>query len=123
MKKKTTKEKEDKDAADNRERLKLQCKITKINLMIPQVVDGYCNSYRKIPDAYRSKVKDRVTRNYNGRIWHRCNDHGLTQDMERRFTPKPCDFDYAENNHPETEKETEQHKYQRLFIILIKWQF
>jgi hypothetical protein len=61
--------------------------------MIPQVMDGYCN-YKKIPDNYRSKVEDRVTRNYNGRILHRCIDHGLTQVEERQFTPKPCDFDY-----------------------------
>jgi hypothetical protein len=92
-KKKTTKEKEEKDAADYMERLELQRKINKINQLIPQVVDGYCNSYRKIPDNCRSKVKDRVKRNYNGRILRRCIDHGLTQDEERRFTPKPCDFD------------------------------
>jgi hypothetical protein len=40
-KKKTTKEKEDKNAAKYKERLKLQRKFTKINLLIPQVVDGY----------------------------------------------------------------------------------
>jgi hypothetical protein len=73
----------------------LQRKITKVNQLIPQVVDGYCN-FRKIPGDYRSKIEDRVTRNYNGRILHRCIDHGLTQDKERRFTPKPCVFDYAE---------------------------
>jgi hypothetical protein len=48
-KKKIMKEKEDKDAADYKEKLELQCKNTKINQMIPHVVDGYCNS-RKIPD-------------------------------------------------------------------------
>ncbi len=64
-KNKTTKEKEDKDASDYKERLELQRKITKINQLIPQGVDGYCN-IRKIPDNYRSKVKDKVTRNYNG---------------------------------------------------------
>jgi hypothetical protein len=71
-------------------------------------MDGYCN-FRKISDNYRSKVKDSVTRNYNGRILHRCIDHGLTQDKERRFTPKPFDLDYAEKNIPKTDKETEQH--------------
>jgi hypothetical protein len=70
-KKKAIKGKKDKDAADYKERLELQCKITKINQLIPQVVDGYCNSYGKIPDNYRSKVKDKVTRNYNGCILHR----------------------------------------------------
>jgi hypothetical protein len=25
----------------------------------------------------------------------RCIDHSLTQDEEKGFTPKPCDFDYA----------------------------
>jgi hypothetical protein len=72
-------------------------------------VDGYGNSYRKIPDNYRSKVKDRVTRNYNGHILRRCIDHGLTRDEQRQFTPKPCDFNYAEKNNPETDEETEQH--------------
>jgi hypothetical protein len=76
-KKKTTKEKEDKDAADYKERLKLQHKITKINQLIPLVVDGYCN-FRKIPDDYRSKVEDRVTKKYIGHILCRCIDHGLT---------------------------------------------
>jgi hypothetical protein len=77
-KNKTMKEKEDKEASDQKERLELQHKITKINQLIPQVVDGYCNSYRKIPDKYRSKVEDRVTRNFNGRILRRCIDYGLT---------------------------------------------
>ncbi len=36
------KAKEDKDAAEYKERLELQHKITKINLLIPQVMDGYC---------------------------------------------------------------------------------
>jgi hypothetical protein len=94
-KKKTTKEKEDKDASDYKERLELRRKITKTNQLIPQVVDGYCN-IKKNPANYRSKVKDRVTRNYNGHILCRCIDHGLTRDEEKRFTPKPCDFDYAE---------------------------
>ncbi len=58
-------------------------------------MDGYCN-FRKSSDNYRSKVEDSVTRNYNGLFLHRCIDHGLTQDEERRFTPKPCDFDYVE---------------------------
>jgi hypothetical protein len=62
-KNKMTKEKEDKEASDYKERLELQCKITKIDQLIPQVMDGYCNSDIKIPDDYRSKVKDRVTRN------------------------------------------------------------
>jgi hypothetical protein len=106
-KKKTTKEKEDKDAADYKKRLDLCRKITKINLLIPQVMDGYCN-IRKIPNNYRSTVKYRVTKNYNGCILRRCSDHGLTRDTERRFTPKPCDFNYAEKN-PETDKKTEQH--------------
>jgi hypothetical protein len=70
-------------------------------------VDGYCKA-RKVLDNYRSKVKDRGTRNYNGRILHRCNDHGLTRDKERQFISKPCDFDSAENI-PETDKEIEQH--------------
>jgi hypothetical protein len=70
----------------------LQCKTTKINQLIPQVVDGYCN-IRKIPDNYRSKVKDRVTRYYNWRILRRCSDHGLTRDEKQLFTPKPCDLD------------------------------
>ena len=70
-------------------------------------MDDYCN-IRKIPDDYRSTVKYRVTKNYNGRILRRCSDHGLTQDKERQFTPKPCDIDYAEKN-PETDKESEQH--------------
>jgi hypothetical protein len=95
-KNKTTKEKEDKEALDYNERLKSQRKITEINQLIPQVMDGYCNSYRKIHDNYRSKVEDRVTRNYNGCILRRCIDHGLTQDEEKRFIPIPCDFDYAE---------------------------
>jgi hypothetical protein len=75
--KKTTKEKEDKDAVDYKERLKLLRKITKIYQLIPQDVDGYCN-FRWIPDNYRSKVKDRVMRNYNKHILRRCIDHGLT---------------------------------------------
>jgi hypothetical protein len=107
-KKKRTKEKEDKDASDYKERINLGHKITKINLLNPQVVDGYCN-FRKIPDDYRGAVEHRVTRNYNGHILHRCIDHGLTRDKERRFTPKPCVFDYTENINPETEEETEQH--------------
>jgi hypothetical protein len=69
------KENEDKDEADYNERLKLQHKITKINLLIPQVVDGYCN-IRKIPYNYMSTVEYRVTRNYNGRILRRCSDGG-----------------------------------------------
>jgi hypothetical protein len=64
-KNKTTKEKEDKDALDYKERLGLQGKITKINQLIPQVMDGYCN-IRKIPENYRSKVEDRVTRTAMG---------------------------------------------------------
>ncbi len=76
-KKKITKEKEDKDASDYKERLELRRKITKINQLIPQVVDGYYN-IRKISDDYRSKVEDKVTRNYNEHIWRRCIDHGLT---------------------------------------------
>jgi hypothetical protein len=107
-KKKTMKEKEVEDALDYKERLELQRKITKINQLIPQVVDGYCN-IRKIPDDYRSKVKAKVTRNYNGCILHRWIDHGLTQDEEKQFTPKPCDFNYAEKNIPESNEETEQH--------------
>jgi hypothetical protein len=71
-------------------------------------VDGYCN-IRKIPDNYRSKVKDRVTRNYNGLILRRFSDHGLTRDKEKLFTPKPCDLDCAEKNIPESNKETEQY--------------
>jgi hypothetical protein len=82
-------------------------KLPKFNQLISQVMDGYCNSYKKIPDDYRSKVEDRVTKNYNGCISCRCIDHGLTQDEERRFTPKPCDFNYVEKNIPETEEETE----------------
>jgi hypothetical protein len=39
----------------------------------------------------------------------RCIDHGLTQDKEKQFTPKPCDLDYAEKYLPESNKETEQH--------------
>jgi hypothetical protein len=39
----------------------------------------------------------------------RCSDHGLTRDKERQFPPKICDFDYAEKNNPETDKETEQY--------------
>jgi hypothetical protein len=66
-KNKIMKEKEDKDASDYKEILELQRKITKINQLIPQVVDGYCN-LRKIPYDYRSMVKDKVMRNYNGRI-------------------------------------------------------
>jgi hypothetical protein len=81
-KKKTMKGKKDKDAVDYNKRLELQCKITKINQLIPKVVDGCCNSYRKIPDDYRSKVEDRVMRNYNGHIKRRCIDHGLTRDEE-----------------------------------------
>jgi hypothetical protein len=76
-KKKTKKVKEDKDAVEYKERLKLQCKITKNNLLIPQVVDGYCN-IRKIPDNYRSTVECRVTKNVNKCILCRCSDHGLT---------------------------------------------
>ncbi len=105
-KKKTTKGKEDKDAAVYNKRLELQRKITKINQLIPKVVDGYCKQ-QKVPDNYRSKVKDRVRRNCNVRIEHRCIDHGLTWDEGRQFTPKPSDFDYAEKNHPETDEETE----------------
>jgi hypothetical protein len=56
--------------------------------LIPKVVDGYCKK-KKVPDDYRSKVEDRVTRNYHMHIDHRFIDHGLTQDKERRFTPKP----------------------------------
>jgi hypothetical protein len=56
-----------------------------------------------------SKVEDKVTRNYNRHILRRCIDHGLTQDKEKRFTPKPCDLDYAKKNIPESNKETEQH--------------
>ncbi len=78
-KKKTTKEKEDKDAADYKKRLELQHKITKINLLIPQVVNGYCK-IRKIPDNCRSTVERRVTKNYNGCILLRCSDHGFTHD-------------------------------------------
>jgi hypothetical protein len=76
-------EKEDKEASDYKERLELQYKITKTNQLIPHVADGYCNSYRKFPDNHRSKVDDRVTRNYNGCILRRCSDHGLTQDEEK----------------------------------------
>jgi hypothetical protein len=76
--------------------------------LIPQVMDGYCN-IRKIPDNYWSMVEHRVTKNYSGCILRRCSDNGLTQDKERRFTPKPCDFEYADKNHPESGKETEQH--------------
>jgi hypothetical protein len=100
---KTTKEKEDKAAADYKERLDLQSKITKSNILIPQVVDHFCN-FRKIPDDYRSTVKYRVRRNCNGRILRRCRDHGLTQDEERQFTPKPCDFDYTEKTIQQLEK-------------------
>ncbi len=107
-KNKITKEKEDKDASKYKERLELQREITKFNQLLPQVVDGYCN-IRKIPDNYRSKVKEKVTRNYNGRILHRCIDHGLTQDKGKQFTPKPCVLDYAEKNIPESNKETEQY--------------
>ncbi len=71
-------------------------------------MNGYCN-IRKIPDNYRSKVEDKVTRKYNGRILRRCIDHFLTQDKKKRFTPKPCDLDYAEKNIPESNEETEQH--------------
>jgi hypothetical protein len=71
-------------------------------------MDGYCKQ-QKVPDNYGSKVKDRLTRNYNVCIECRCIDHGLTQDEERRFTPKPSDFNYAEKNHPEADEETEQH--------------
>ncbi len=71
-------------------------------------MDGYCN-FGKIHDNYRSKVDDRVTRNYNGHILHRYIDHGLTQDEERQFTSKPCHFDYPEKNIPETHEGTEQH--------------
>jgi hypothetical protein len=105
---KRKKRKKDKDAAHDNKRVNLQRKITKINLLIPQVVDGYSN-IRKIPDDYKSTVKYRVTKNYNGCILRICSDHGLTRDEERRFTPKPCDFDYAGKNKPETDKETEQH--------------
>ncbi len=70
-------EKEDKNASDYKERLELQRKITKINQLIPQVVDGNCNT-RKIPDNYRSKVEDKFMRNYNRHILRRCIDHGLT---------------------------------------------
>jgi hypothetical protein len=38
----------------------------------------------------------------------RCIDHGLTQDKEKQFTPKPCDLDYVEKNIPESNKGTEQ---------------
>jgi hypothetical protein len=48
-------------------------------------------------------------RNYNAHIDRRCIDHGLTRDDERQFTPKPSDFDYVENNHPETDEETEHY--------------
>jgi hypothetical protein len=105
-KNKTTKEKEDKDALDYKERLELQNKITKINQLIPQVVDGYCN-IRKIPDNYTSKVEDKIMRNYNRRILRRCIDHGLIRDEEKRFTPKPSDLDYVEKNIQESNKETE----------------
>jgi hypothetical protein len=76
-KKKTTKEKKENDAAVYNKRLELQCKITKINQLIPKVMDGYCKK-QKVSDNSKSKVKDRVTRNYNTRIEHRCIDHGLT---------------------------------------------
>jgi hypothetical protein len=108
-KNKATNEKDDKEAPDYKERLELQRKITKINQLIPQVVDGYCNSYRKILDSYKSKVEDRVTRNYKGHILGRCIDHDLSRNEEKQFTPKPCDLDYAKKNNPETDKETEQH--------------
>jgi hypothetical protein len=75
------KEKEDKEASDYKERLELHYKNTKINQLIPQVMDGY--SIRKIPDVYRSKVEDRVMRNYYRCILHRCIDHGLTRDKEK----------------------------------------
>jgi hypothetical protein len=107
-KNKTTKEKEDKDVSDYKKRLELQCKINKINQLISQVMDGYCN-IRKIADNYRSKVEDKVRRNYNGRILRRCIGHGLTQDKEKRFMPEPCDLDYVEKSIPESDKETEQH--------------
>ncbi len=105
---KTSKKKEDKDALDYMERLELQRKITKINQLIPQVVDGYCN-IRKIPDDYRSKVEVKVTRNYNRHIFCRCIDHDLTRDKKKHFTAKPCDLDNAEINIPESNGETEQH--------------
>jgi hypothetical protein len=55
---KTSKEKEDKDASDYKERLELQRKITKINQLIPQVVDGYCNS-RKIPMTIGARLRSK----------------------------------------------------------------
>jgi hypothetical protein len=63
-KNKTTKIKIDKDALDYKKRLELRHEITKINQLIPQVVDGYCN-IRKIPEKYRRKVKVKVMNNYN----------------------------------------------------------
>jgi hypothetical protein len=107
-KKKTTKENKTKMQRTTRRDLNCKVKLQKINQLIPHNVDGYCN-FRKIPDDYRSKVKDRITRNYNGHILRRCIGHGLTQDEERGFTPKPCDFDYVEKNIPETYNVTEQH--------------
>ncbi len=83
-------------------------KLPKFYQVIPKVMDGYCKR-QKVPDDYRSKVQDRVTRNYNACIERKCIDHGLTRDKERRFTPKPNDLDYADKYHPETDEETEQH--------------
>ncbi len=59
------KEKEDKVAADYKERLDLRHKITKINQLNPQVVDGYCN-IRKIPDNYRRTVERKLKKTTTG---------------------------------------------------------
>jgi hypothetical protein len=107
-KRRTVKEKEYKVELGYDERLNLQCKITKITLLIPMVVDGYCKN-RKIPDNYRSKVEERVKRKFNKHIKRRCLEHNLSPEEERQFTPKLSNLDYAENNNPESDEELEEH--------------
>jgi hypothetical protein len=48
-------------------------------------------------------------KNYNGHNLRSCGDYGLTGDKERRFTPKPSDFNYTEKNNTVTDEEIEQH--------------
>jgi hypothetical protein len=88
-------------------KLKLQCNITKIRQLIPQIIEEYCKQ-ENIPNNYQHKVEERVKRNYNGRIQCRCMEHYLIPDEERTFTPKLKDLVYSENENT-TDEEEEEH--------------
>jgi hypothetical protein len=88
-------------------KLKLQCKITKVRQLISQVIEGYCKQ-ENIPNNYKQKVEERVKRKYNGCIHHRCMEHYLLPDEERTFTPNLEDLAHPENENT-TDEEEEEH--------------